>query len=356
MKSETSAHFSREETRRSAASVGRLRMLCALTLAALLLAPTAYARRPEMAADKATPASKWTKHVADNARMLSVFPLWHSVRSWDHETARKEWLKDKPKLSKLLKKNPDSPYADDVAMLIACGAASWERDDDGAAEALKRIIDRSGTQFDPRFVDVLEKVMSDEDDGSFKESGRTEHFETSRCRHYLNLGHLYIAIHETDWALRSYMKAEKIAVEMNDSGLQLGAMSGQVMVHCDRRQLEMARETLQRAQRTAGYRANGGDRPGLERLVVLHTDGRSIAAGTACEVSGLALFEGGLATPDDHVAARDAEHRALAVRAAPGRRSAHDKHRHHHENGRSSVVTRGEHGAGLPVARVTPSA
>lgn len=116
-------------------------------------------------------------------------------------------------------------------------------------EALRRIADRSGTQFDPRFVEVLHAVMEDED-GSFKESGRTEHFETSRCRHYLNLGHLYIAIHEIDWALRSYIKAEKIAVDMADSGLQLGAISGQVMAYCDRRQLELARETLQRARKS----------------------------------------------------------------------------------------------------------
>jgi two-component SAPR family response regulator len=130
---------------------------------------------------------------------------------------------------------------------------------ESSREALKRIMDRSGSQFDPRFVEALDQVMSDEDDGSFKETGRTEHFETSRCRHYLNLGHLYIAIHETDWALRSYMKAEKIAVEMNDSGLQLGAISGQVMVYCDRRQIEMARETLQRARnRTHSEREKRG--------------------------------------------------------------------------------------------------
>ena len=132
------------------------------------------------------------------------------------------------------------------------------RHQESSREALKRIMDRSGTQFDPRFVEVLQEVMSDED-GSFKESGRTEHFETSRCRHYLNLGHLYIAIHEMDWALRSYIKAEKIAVEMSDSGLQLGAISGQVMVYCERRQLEMARDTLQRARnRTHSEREKRG--------------------------------------------------------------------------------------------------
>jgi DNA-binding SARP family transcriptional activator len=108
-------------------------------------------------------------------------------------------------------------------------------------------------------VEALQAVMAEEEDGTYKESGRTEHFETSRCRHYLNLGHLYIAIHETDWALRSYLKAERIAVEMSDSGLELGAISGQVMVYCDRGQLEQAREALQRArQRTHSEREKHG--------------------------------------------------------------------------------------------------
>lgn len=126
-------------------------------------------------------------------------------------------------------------------------------------EALRRILDRSGSQFDPRMVEVLQEVMAEQDDAAYKESGRTEHFETSRCRHYLNLGHLYIAIHETDWALRSYLKAERIAVEMADSGLELGAISGQVMAFCDRGQLEQAREALQRArQRTHSEREKHG--------------------------------------------------------------------------------------------------
>ncbi len=112
---------------------------------------------------------------------------------------------------------------------------------------LSRIMEQSGSQFDPRFVEALAAVM-EEEEGRWKAAGRVEHFETARCRHYLNLGHLYIAIHETRWALRSYLKAEKIAVEMQDRGLELGAISGQVMVYCDRRELELARETLQRAR------------------------------------------------------------------------------------------------------------
>lgn len=187
-------------------------------------------------------------------------------------------------------------------------------------EALKRIMDRSGSQFDPRFVEVLQEVMADEDDGSFKETGRTEHFETSRCRHYLNLGHLYIAIHETDWALRSYMKAEKIAVEMNDSGLQLGAISGQVMVYCDRRQLEMARDTLQRARNRThserekrGYHLmwglvewlNGREQNGneiLERLVSHYRKARNLPGLTASLTlrSYLLLTHRGL-DDDEHI-------------------------------------------------------
>ena len=46
---------------------------------------------------------------------------------------------------------------------------------------------------------------------------------------------------------------------MSDSGLQLGAISGQVMVYSERRQLEMARDTLQRARnRTHSEREKRG--------------------------------------------------------------------------------------------------
>lgn len=126
-------------------------------------------------------------------------------------------------------------------------------------QALERILECSGSQFDPRAVELLHAALAESDDGTLKEASRAGHFETSRCRHYLNLGHLYIAIHETDWALRSYLKAERVAVEIQDSGLELGAISGQVMAYSERGQLELAREALQRARaRTHSEREKHG--------------------------------------------------------------------------------------------------
>lgn len=126
-------------------------------------------------------------------------------------------------------------------------------------QAIEQILECSGTQFDPLFVEALQTALLESEDEALKETGRSEHFETSRCRHYLNLGHLYIAIHETEWALRSYHKAERIAVEIQDSGLELGAISGQVMAFCEHSQLEQAREALQRARnRTYSEREKHG--------------------------------------------------------------------------------------------------
>ena len=125
-------------------------------------------------------------------------------------------------------------------------------------EALSRISEGAGSQFDPKYVEILKSVMQ-EQDGFFKESSRAAHFETSRCRHYLYLGHLSIAMHETAMALSSYLRSEKMAVEMSDSGLQLAAISGQVMVYCAEGQLELAREALQRARaRTHSEREKRG--------------------------------------------------------------------------------------------------
>lgn len=127
-----------------------------------------------------------------------------------------------------------------------------------SGEALKRISEGAGTQFDPKYVEVLKQVMQ-EQEGFFKETTRAAHFETSRCRHYLYLGHLSIAMHETAMALSSYLRSEKMAVEMSDSGLQLAAISGQVMVYCNEGQLELAREALQRARtRTHSEREKRG--------------------------------------------------------------------------------------------------
>ncbi|MCA9793224.1 MAG: tetratricopeptide repeat protein [Candidatus Eremiobacteraeota bacterium] len=149
---------------------------------------------------------------------------------------------------------------------------------------LARIMEQSGTQFDPRFVEALAEVV-EEEEGRWKAAGRVEHFETARCRHYLNLGHLYIAIHETRWALRTYLKAEKIAVEMQDRGLELGAISGQVMVYCNRGELERAREALQRARTRSqsererhGYHLMWGL---VEWLSGRHENGKQILDGVA---------------------------------------------------------------------------
>lgn len=186
------------------------------------------------------------------------------------------------------------------------------RPQESTQECLRRILEVSGTQFDPRFVEALTQVLKEED-GRFKDAGRVAHFETARCRHYLNLGHLYTAIHETRWALRSYLKAENIAVAMGDSGLELGAISGQVLVLCNQGSLELAREALQRARTRSksdrekrGYHLMWGllewltGRPQngkdiLEKLIGHHREHRNVPGLTtalALQAHCMLLFQG----------------------------------------------------------------
>jgi DNA-binding SARP family transcriptional activator len=108
--------------------------------------------------------------------------------------------------------------------------------------ALSRLEELAGLQFDPQYVEALKRALAGEDES--ERASRNQKFEEAHCRHYLGLGHFYTQIHETDWALRSYVAAERMAVRMNAHGLQQAAISGQFMVFCDLEQLERARETL----------------------------------------------------------------------------------------------------------------
>lgn len=110
-------------------------------------------------------------------------------------------------------------------------------------EALKRLREQSGLQFDPFYVEALESCLQLQDEEAA--ASRALRFQSAQVRHYLGLGHFYTQIHETEWALRSYQAAQRMAARMADAGLELGAISGQFMVYCDKGQLERAREVLQ---------------------------------------------------------------------------------------------------------------
>lgn len=112
--------------------------------------------------------------------------------------------------------------------------------------ALSRLEELSGLQFDPKYVEALKRALVNEEDS--ERVSRNRRFEEAHSRHYLGLGHFYTQIHETDWALRSYVAAERIAARMDAPGLVLGAISGQFMVYCDLGQLERARETLRQVR------------------------------------------------------------------------------------------------------------
>ena len=128
-------------------------------------------------------------------------------------------------------------------------------------EALKRLRELSGLQFDPYYVQALEGCLELQD--AEAATRRATQFQSAQVRHYLSLGHFYTQIHETDWALRSYQAAQRMAAHMADAGLELGAISGQFMVYCDKGQLERAREVLQEV-RSRG--ANDRDLLGYQLL------------------------------------------------------------------------------------------
>lgn len=110
--------------------------------------------------------------------------------------------------------------------------------------ALERIQELSGTQFDPQYVEALGSVLAREsEDGKYNRK-----FEIAHCRHYLGLGHFYTQIHETEWALRSYAAAERMAHRIGDQGLELGSISGRFLVFCELGQFERAREVLQQVR------------------------------------------------------------------------------------------------------------
>lgn len=145
---------------------------------------------------------------------------------------------------------------------------------------IQRIEEQAGTQFDPTCVAALLRVLQGE--GKWGAAERAEHFQMAHCRHYLDLGHFYTQIHESDWALRSYLAAEKMALGMGDRGLAFGALTGQFMVFCDRGELERAREALQRAR---GQQADERERQAyhlywglLEWLSGREDNGRDIVA------------------------------------------------------------------------------
>ena len=127
--------------------------------------------------------------------------------------------------------------------------------------AISRLKELSGLQFDPQYVAALERAL-DSDEVSSSDA-RARKFELAHCRHYLGLGHFYTQIHETDWALRSYVAAERMAERMGEPGLALGAISGRFMVFCDLDQLERAREVLNEV-RSRGI--SDGDKLGYQLL------------------------------------------------------------------------------------------
>jgi DNA-binding SARP family transcriptional activator len=133
------------------------------------------------------------------------------------------------------------------------------RDPLSTREVLERIEAQSGTQFDPSYVKALVGALEDEE-GRWGAVARARRLETSRCRHWLGLGYFHAKTGETDWALRCFLAAQKLAKHMADADLEMDAIYGQFSVFCSRGELERARDLLQQSRQSAEERE---DRPRL---------------------------------------------------------------------------------------------
>lgn len=111
------------------------------------------------------------------------------------------------------------------------------------SEVLRCLTEKSGTQFEPRFVEGMAHVVDMEGErwGTFS---RERRFEEARCRHWLGLGHFHRQVAEIDWSLRCYQSAQRLAQRMKDVDLEMDAVAGQFMVHCDSGDMNRARQTL----------------------------------------------------------------------------------------------------------------
>ena len=122
------------------------------------------------------------------------------------------------------------------------------RDPNTVSEVMRRLRRAAGTQFDPATVSTLETIV-EEEEGLWGASARSRRFETSRCRHWLDLGYFYRQTGEPEWSLRCYVAAARLARMLPDPALEMNATFGQFTVFCDQRQFDRARETLNHARK-----------------------------------------------------------------------------------------------------------
>lgn len=76
-------------------------------------------------------------------RMIEEAPIWKNLLvNYSYAEHRKFWPERKRALEKILDKFPDSRWADDAALILACGKASFENDPNGATADLKKVVEQ----------------------------------------------------------------------------------------------------------------------------------------------------------------------------------------------------------------------
>ncbi len=95
-----------------------------------------------------TPTSLSEKHISPDTerwdiQMVKEARIWHNLlTNYYYAEHNRYWPKRKAALEKIVQEFPDSQWADDAALILACGKASFENEPAGAKAALEEVIRR----------------------------------------------------------------------------------------------------------------------------------------------------------------------------------------------------------------------
>ncbi|HEY4002207.1 MAG TPA: HD domain-containing phosphohydrolase, partial [Candidatus Xenobia bacterium] len=156
--------------------------------------------------------------------------------------ARHEWFRGQAD-----KLTPEARIMAVVDAFVDLATPKSHRDPLTLPEVMSRLKEQAGIQFDPRYVEGLDQVITSEQE-QWGAGARARQFETARYRHWLSLGNFHRQAGETDWALRSYRKALDLADLLGDPWLRIQAVFGIFMVHHRAGDYERALDLLQHAR------------------------------------------------------------------------------------------------------------
>jgi tetratricopeptide (TPR) repeat protein len=99
-----------------------------------LISSFAFAQHAQATAEPAS--ERW------DLQMIKEAPIWKNLLvNYAYADHKKFWPERKKALETILEQFPESRWADDAALVLACGKASFENNMDGAISALKKVAE-----------------------------------------------------------------------------------------------------------------------------------------------------------------------------------------------------------------------